>query len=133
MWSWDAASKRKVKELRWRVVQQPGKTLRTLLLSTHFDREISDEKSAENIDGGVMKEENLKTGISDITAILENKFLAHQTEAGGDFTPAETTKSHSVCHESRTSRRARARSLINSGFKRKARIPMALAFSEVIL
>lgn len=86
--SLDAASKRKVKELRWRVFQQPGKTLPTLLLITHFDREISDEESAENIDGSVIKGENLKTGISDITAILGNKFLTHQTEAVGDFTPA---------------------------------------------
>lgn len=80
-----------------------------------------------------MKEDNLKTGISDVTTILANKLLTHQTEAGRKFTPSGTTKSPSTSHESRTSRRVHARSLINSGFKRKARIPMALAFSKVIL
>lgn len=71
MRSCEAASKRQVKERR----------LRTLLLNTPFDREISDDESAQNIDGSVMEEDNLKTGISDITTILASKLLTHQTEA----------------------------------------------------
>ncbi|GJL69458.1 MAG: hypothetical protein NPIRA06_20930 [Nitrospirales bacterium] len=39
--------------------------------------EISDDGSAENIDGRVMKKDNLKTRISDITTILGNKFPTH--------------------------------------------------------
>ncbi|MDR4482432.1 MAG: hypothetical protein R3B95_04160 [Nitrospirales bacterium] len=46
------ALKWKVKELRWRVLQQSWKTLHTLLLSTYFEPEISDDESAEKIDGG---------------------------------------------------------------------------------
>lgn len=90
--------KRKVKEPRRRVFQQPLKTLRTWLLNRHCEREISDDESAENVDGSVMKEENLKTGFSNITRNLGNKLLTHQTEARRNFTPAETTTSHSACH-----------------------------------
>ncbi len=64
---------------------------------------------------------------------MDKTYLTKQE--GKRFSPMVemTIRSCSEGHEFRTSRRVHARSLINNGFKRKARIPMALAFSEVIL
>ena len=64
------------------------------MLSTHFDRAVSDDASAEKIVGeGDERRKISVTGISDLTTNLVNELLTPQTEAGRDFTPAETTES----------------------------------------
>lgn len=76
--------KRKGKEPRWRMFQQPWKTRRTWLLNTHSNRKVSDQESAEILVDVLMKKENLKN-ISSLIRKLREKSHLHNTKGQRDI------------------------------------------------